>query len=235
MVPLLLVILAQGGPPLLTDDPGTPGDGKWEINLALTFEEVEEGGLFEVPLIDLNYGLGERMQLKLEIPWLVLDDANDSTTTGLGDLVLGSKWRFLDDEKAGVSASVYPQLGLNTVESSADRGLVERGTELFLPMEFRRDFGFLDVNVELGYALREACDDEWVFGVAVGRHLSERFELIGEIHGTSDARLDDADAVFRVGFRAGLTDVDTLLFSVGSGLASAEPDVSVYLGLQLSF
>ena len=25
---------AQGGPPLVTDDPDTPGDGHWEINLA---------------------------------------------------------------------------------------------------------------------------------------------------------------------------------------------------------
>jgi hypothetical protein len=28
------VLLAQGGPPLVTDDPDTPGDGRWEINLA---------------------------------------------------------------------------------------------------------------------------------------------------------------------------------------------------------
>src|ERR1043165_2722959 len=27
------VALAQGGPPMVTDDPETPGDGKWEINL----------------------------------------------------------------------------------------------------------------------------------------------------------------------------------------------------------
>jgi hypothetical protein len=26
--------VAQGGPPLVTDDPETPGDGHWEINLA---------------------------------------------------------------------------------------------------------------------------------------------------------------------------------------------------------
>jgi len=25
---------AQGGPPMLTDDPGTPGSGAWEINFA---------------------------------------------------------------------------------------------------------------------------------------------------------------------------------------------------------
>jgi len=25
---------AEGGPPMITDDPGTPGDGNWEINIA---------------------------------------------------------------------------------------------------------------------------------------------------------------------------------------------------------
>jgi len=29
-------VLAQGGPPLLTDDPGTPGHRNWEINIAST-------------------------------------------------------------------------------------------------------------------------------------------------------------------------------------------------------
>jgi hypothetical protein len=28
----------QGGPPMITDDPGTPGPGKFEINLAIAFE-----------------------------------------------------------------------------------------------------------------------------------------------------------------------------------------------------
>ena len=28
--------LAQGGPPMVTDDPETPGDGKWEIRLLAT-------------------------------------------------------------------------------------------------------------------------------------------------------------------------------------------------------
>jgi hypothetical protein len=28
---------AQGGPPMITDDPGTPGNGKWENNFAIIF------------------------------------------------------------------------------------------------------------------------------------------------------------------------------------------------------
>lgn len=29
---------AQGGPPMITDDPGTPGSGRFEINLAVALE-----------------------------------------------------------------------------------------------------------------------------------------------------------------------------------------------------
>ncbi len=31
-------VLGQGGPPMITDDPGTPGNGKWENNVAIAFE-----------------------------------------------------------------------------------------------------------------------------------------------------------------------------------------------------
>jgi hypothetical protein len=30
------VALGQGGPPMITDDPGTPGNGKWENNFAIS-------------------------------------------------------------------------------------------------------------------------------------------------------------------------------------------------------
>ena len=33
-----LSLFAQGGPPLLTDDPGTPGKNNWEINLGYTMD-----------------------------------------------------------------------------------------------------------------------------------------------------------------------------------------------------
>jgi len=62
--------LAQAGPPLLTRGPGTPGDGHWENNVAITVEKARTHQRFEAPLMDLNYGLGERIQLKFEMPWV---------------------------------------------------------------------------------------------------------------------------------------------------------------------
>ena len=35
-------VAAQGGPPLLTDDPDTPGNRHWEINTAYTVERVRD-------------------------------------------------------------------------------------------------------------------------------------------------------------------------------------------------
>ena len=39
--------LAQGSPPLLTDDPGTPGDGHSEISIAFTLEKFRHPTLVD--------------------------------------------------------------------------------------------------------------------------------------------------------------------------------------------
>ena len=51
---------------MITDDPGTPGNGKWENNFAITFEHRPFETGYEVPAIDLNYGIGEHIQLTLQ-------------------------------------------------------------------------------------------------------------------------------------------------------------------------
>ncbi len=72
-------VLAQGGPPLITDDPGTPGDGNWEINIAFTTKKRRTVRSYETPILDINYGLGDRIQLKYEVPWLDLDERSEHT------------------------------------------------------------------------------------------------------------------------------------------------------------
>ena len=57
---------AQGGPPMITDDPGTPGNGHWENNLAIAFEHRPNEWSIDAPAIDLNYGWGDHIQLTLQ-------------------------------------------------------------------------------------------------------------------------------------------------------------------------
>ena len=54
---------AQGGPPFRSDDPDTPGNNNWEINVFGTADRNPVLGLYEIPDIDLNYGVGHRIQL----------------------------------------------------------------------------------------------------------------------------------------------------------------------------
>src|SRR5215831_17745582 len=65
---------AQGGPPMVTDDPGTPGDGHWEINLGAIGTRTPGHWEIAAPDADINYGWGVRVQLKVDVPWLTTRD-----------------------------------------------------------------------------------------------------------------------------------------------------------------
>lgn len=67
---LSVVANAQGGPPLITNDPVTPGNGNWEINLGLIPELTNTTHNVRVPQIDLNYGIGKHIQLNYEVPFV---------------------------------------------------------------------------------------------------------------------------------------------------------------------
>ena len=44
---------AQGGPPFLTTDPGTPGNGNWEINVGAAATWADDTS-YQLPQLDVN-------------------------------------------------------------------------------------------------------------------------------------------------------------------------------------
>jgi hypothetical protein len=98
---------AQGGPPFRTDDPETPGNKHWEINFGWIGDRNPAAGAYQVPDFDINYGLGDRIQLKYEIP-IAIEETRPQPATpgtsaepgqvigGLGESLLGIKWRFYE-------------------------------------------------------------------------------------------------------------------------------------------
>jgi len=229
---------AQGGPPLITDDPGTPGDGRWEINLGFTIEESRSETVYETPLLDINYGLGERIQLKYEVPWLMLDEEGSGARSGLGNSQIGVKFRFLDEERHGVSMSIYPQLSFDNPTSSDERGLVDHGTELALPVQIARRAGPVEMCLELGHSLIERGEDEWMYGLAAAWPLAERFDLLGEVHGVATRDFEEDMLVFNIGSALELHENVSLLVSAGRsfrGSGSGAIELLGYLGFQLRF
>lgn len=240
LIMLTFLLISTGpafaGPPLLTDDTGTPGDKHWEINIAYTLDKRHTTATHETPILDLNYGVGDNIQLKYEVPWLVEHESGVGTKSGLGNSVFGVKWRFLDEKTSGVAMSVYPQFEFNNPTSSVDRGIVDDGTDLRLPVQATKKFGPVWINGEVGYAFRQHRDDEWLYGLSSGYEILENLSLLGEIHGGSTRDFKKHEVVFNVGTQWDFTKSLGLLASAGRSFksgASDEPNLLLYLGLQV--
>ncbi len=222
---------AQGGPPLLTDDPGTPGNRHWEVNLAITVEHTPEASLYEAPLVDANYGLGERIQLKLEMPLLI--ESSSGTRTGLGNPSVGVKWRFLDDSSSGLAISTFPAFEFPNPVLPLD----ETGNQsaLLLPIELTIPWRGIGINGELGYRIGEGGDDEVIYGLALGHNLSQTLELLSECKGSS-ARARGSELLCQLGARKDVGEHTGLMGALGRAVAGESDErveLQMYLGVQL--
>lgn len=225
---------AAGGPPLLTDDPGTPGDKRWEVNVAFTAEHRPGVGEYEAPLLDINYGVGDRIQLKYEVAYLTSDEAAEPTEHGISNSLLGVKWRFYDS--GGLSVSTYPQLELNNPTDSLRRGLVEQGPAMLLPVEVNYDAGPWSLGLEAGRWLSAHRPEENILGVMAGRAIGEQLELLGEIY-TTWSQDEGRTSSLNLGGRYEFLEGKRLMVMAGHSLpGSAETRQWVgYVGLQFEF
>jgi hypothetical protein len=118
-----LPAFAQGGPPFYTNDPGTPGHLNWEINLGYMPFLYSNQSISHVPDVDINFGIGDRIQLTYENAWLRVKDSSSAAKFGMGQSNPGVKWRFYDGGEDGLSVSVFPQFFLNNPDDAVRRGI----------------------------------------------------------------------------------------------------------------
>jgi hypothetical protein len=237
---LLFPGLIQAGPPLLTADTGTPGDGHWEINTGFSLERSLSNTQIGFRGPDVNYGLGEKIQLKLETAWIWNNPDGGEARNGAGNSALGIKWRFMEEDQLGIALSVYPQLEFNTASYAVDLGLVDPGNRFILPFQGERRFGPLNVHGELGYVFNQEGSNQWLYGLAFGYRTSDLLEWVGEIYGTSPADIDwtNTNLIFNLGFRWKWTNWLNLNISAGRSLHPATGDEKIFLfysGVQFVF
>lgn len=232
-------LAAQGGPPMITDDPGTPGDKQWEINLGWTTQRVAGSTLYGLPLLDANYGIGDRIEITYEASWEIVDDAGGSRS-GPSDSLIGAKWRFYDAGEKGWQASVYPQLTFLDPNSHSDRrGLADPETTLLLPFEVEKDLGPVAMNFDFGHVFSsKAGEDSWMGGIIFGREIVKGWELDAETHVNASNRLDRSEWIINAGTRIDLSEHVTLMIALGKDVSNQlGPRASLlsYLGVQLRF
>ena len=245
---------AQGGPPFITDDPGTPGNKHWEINFGWIANHNPANATYQTPDIDMNYGWGDRIQLKYELPMAVATDPNNTTRAGLGESLLGIKWRPYEYHRAGepksdenmlFSLGTYPQASINNPTSAVRRGIVENGPQYYLPMEFTAKTGWINWNGEVGHWFgNKLVPSRWGRGLIAGHEFNDRTELYAELYDLQDANRIGAapkqrELTVDLGGRQSLNHSNTirLLFMGGRAIQAvtrqnSQPNWIAYLGVQ---
>jgi len=223
---------------MITDDPGTPGNGHFENNFAVTFEHRPNEWLLGTPEIDLNYGVGEHIQLNLETAFVVLKRANHGAVAGMGSTEVAVKWRFLDEEKAGVDMSMYPRIIFNVAQSSVRRGLSDPGTRFQIPFQLAKKFGPFAVDFEFGPLTSTVGRSEFLYGVVGGVEVSKKTSIMAEVQATSRMNFDSQTVTLNVGWRHKISEHCIWISSLGHEVSSPPDDQLAligYCGVQLVY
>ncbi|HTF62100.1 MAG TPA: hypothetical protein VK638_05235 [Edaphobacter sp.] len=216
--PLILVVastssclFAQAGPPFRADDPETPGNGNWEINFGFIGDRNPQAGSYQTPDLDINYGLGTRIQLKYDLPLTIAETRQESGSgtsgsvlAGPGSSLLGMKIRFYEHHEQSAesgqansgsverpidfSISTYPQFTLNNPTRSVARGVVEPGPDFLLPLEMNGKLSPIRLAGEVGYHFgNDALAQSWIRGLLIGHEFNDRLEAYLELYDEQDA------------------------------------------------
>ena len=230
---LLAPAPALAGPPYATDDPEPVERRHWEVYVA-TQTTFGGGGLSgSAPHLEVNYGAAPGLQLHAIAPLAVAAGGGEPTRYGPGDLELGAKYRFVDQDQAGVQIGTFPLVTLPT--GSHARGLGDGAATVFLPIWLQRNAGPWTTYGGGGYRIRTAAGeaDSWFLGwqvqrsfgpVAVGAELYRETDSATTLAGSNG---------FSVGAIADLSERHHLLASFGTG--SGPQDLHAYLGWLMTF
>ena len=227
--------IAQGGPPLLTDDPDPVGNNRWEINIAATVQATSESQWYELPHVDFNYGLGDSIHLKWETGLAAA--SGHGLQLGWEDSLIGVKWRIRNGGDEGFTLGTYPQLGFRLFSSNNPR-LAGPSTYAILPVEAKYGFGPLAIDGEVGLLLNPGAPSGGMYGVCAGYEFTARLELLAEIHGTiGNSPIFPPGLIGQVGVHAGVNEWLAVIASLGATVLVPAGDPTTWLsfaGIQLS-
>jgi hypothetical protein len=221
---------AQGGPPYYTNDPGTPGNLNWEINVGYMPFFYSNRSVSHTPDVDINFGIGDRIQLTYENAWLRVQNPSSTIKYGLGQSNPGVKWRFYDAGESGLSIAAFPQLFLNNPNDAVRRGITSASEVFLLPFEFTKKLGPIDVDYEVGYQFVHKGPNGWLTGLVLGHDFTPKLEGDIELYNQGSFHPSENEPTIGFGARYKIHRPAILLFMAGRGLEPARNNQPYFVG-----
>jgi len=232
--------MAGAGRPLDTEDTGTAE--RVEVELGATYETASDGDTGDAAIV-VNVGLRENLEVNVQGTLAVVDPPDAGVRGGVGDTVLGVKYRFLDE--APPWPALLGRLTLRLPTGDETRGLGVDGVDIGVLLAASRTRGSLTLTANVGYTITTGDADVVILAASVEWAPGGAWRLVGEIAGevavgraaadTAVVRIGAARDVLDAGDAPGLLRKATLDGAIGIGLTSASPDAVVTIGFTLVF
>lgn len=227
---------ASAIPPLVSGDVPTAEDGTYELFVGYVASDSGPVTTHLVPFWELVYGLTPRQELTVEAPFVVRDD-EDGSSSGLGDVVLGTKYRFLGAPSAdsGLSASLEVSLPTGDEDQGLGSGAANIDLRVRAGPAVGREILYFNVGrTWLGEDGDEQREDMWFLAGVWDHPLAERYRLLTEIYWrTADEPAAPNRLAATVGTKMKFRHRQQVQLSVGRSLrsdAEGGPDFRLYAG-----
>ena len=255
VVPLFIACPSWAAHPLITDDTGTQGKGKFQLELNGQYDSDKEksedvsvkttGGQTAATL---SYGIVENVDLVLSMPYLWGKVKETQTgkkkgetfvynEDGIGDAAFEVKWRLF--EKDGFSLALKPGISFPTGDEDKGLGTGKLGGHIFLIGS--KELGSWAFHANLGYIRNEnnadECKDIWHASLATTYEVIKNLKLVADVGVERNPDKDDNNdpAYIIGGVIYSINENFDVDLGVKGGLSKSETDISALAGVTLRF
>jgi len=240
---LLVVGTSYAAIPLITDDTGTQGKGKFQLELFGEYaNDMQESVTNKDSALSatLTYGITEPVDIILSMPYQSLhsDDSGSKTSeSGLSDLSIETKWRFY--EKEGLSFALKPGFTIPTGDDKKDLG--NGKVTYYLYCITSKEMNPWSFHLNLAYIRNENTEDDrkdiWHASFASTVDVMKNVKLAGDIGVESNPERSSSNPPAYI--LGGLIYLPRENFDIGlglkSGLTKSEMDIAVRGGITWRF
>jgi len=239
----LFPVISYAFHPLITDDTGTQGKGKFQLEVNGEYGHDNEDGVIKNTTqvaTTLTYGIIDNVDVAIGIPYQYIRTKDSEGTTrhdGVSDLSIDLKWRFY--EKDGFSLALKPGITLPTGdhERSLGSGRLTYGMFFIATQEIKP----LAIHANLGFRRNENKIDErkdiWHASLAGELEVVKGLKAVANVgvERNSDKASNTHPAFVIGGMVYSVTDDFDIDIGIKGGLNKPETDITTMAGITLRF
>jgi predicted porin len=232
---ILTVLLSQklmAAPPMALSDAEVAPHKQWEVWFSLNYRDMEKQKSYNVPTVEVIYGILPRVELSVEATYIIEKSGGDRVD-GIDSVATQAKVLMVEEGKR------YPQIALAMqyeVPTDEKKERLEWSGNLWVPsISMQKHFGKALLITQLKYYI----DDKWRYGIDVFYAFNERLTLLSEVYAEDFVRSSDTNELnFRLGFKYQFSEKAKFFFAAGRSLLTTKdnrPELEANGGIMFEF